>query len=88
MLNRQERGGLIGKHQIHETDTGSPEVQVALLSTRIAQLTTHLKANRKDYSSHRGLMKMVSRRRKLLNYLARVDSERYAKLVGTLGLRR
>lgn len=88
MLSREERSGLIGKHQVHEKDTGSPEVQVALLSTRITQLTTHLKGNRKDYSSHRGLMKLVSRRRKLLNYLARTDSERYAKLVGALGLRR
>ncbi|HPA16776.1 MAG TPA: 30S ribosomal protein S15 [Verrucomicrobiae bacterium] len=88
MLNREERSGLIGKHQVHKTDTGSPEVQVALLSSRIAQLTEHLKANRKDHSSHRGLMKMVSRRRKLLNYLAGKDNERYTKLVGALGLRR
>ncbi len=88
MLSREERTGLIGKHQIHGKDTGSPEVQVALLSSRIAQLTGHLKANRKDHSSHRGLMKMVSRRRKLLNYLARTDNERYTKLVGALGLRR
>jgi len=88
MLNREVRSGLIGKHQVHDKDTGSPEVQVALLSSRIAQLTGHLKTNKKDHSSHRGLMKMVSRRRKLLKYLARVDNERYTKLVGTLGLRR
>lgn len=88
MLNREVRTGLIGKHQVHGKDTGSPEVQVALLSSRIAQLTGHLKTNKKDHSSHRGLMRMVSRRRKLLKYLARVDNERYTKLVGTLGLRR
>lgn len=88
MLSCEERSGLIGKHQVHGKDTGSPEVQVALLSSRIAQLTGHLKTNRKDHSSHRGLMRMVSRRRKLLNYLARTDNERYTKLVGALGLRR
>lgn len=88
MLDREQRRELIGKNQVHDKDTGSPEVQVALLSSRISQLTEHLKKNRKDHSSHRGLMRMISRRRKLLTYLSRTDNGRYTKLVGALGLRR
>lgn len=88
MLDREQRSALVEKHRINSKDTGSPEVQVALLSSRISQLTEHLKQNRKDHSSHRGLIRMISRRRKLLTYLARNDNARYAKLVGALGLRR
>ncbi|HEY6038144.1 MAG TPA: 30S ribosomal protein S15 [Kofleriaceae bacterium] len=78
----------IGKFKQHETDTGSPEVQVALLSERIGHLTEHLKNNHKDHHSRRGLLKMVGQRRALLDYLKRIDLDRYKKLIETLGLRR
>ena len=78
----------ITKFQQHEGDTGSPEVQVALLSDRIGHLTEHLKNNHKDHHSRRGLLKMVGKRRALLDYLKRKDLERYRKLIDTLGLRR
>ncbi|MBL9012939.1 MAG: 30S ribosomal protein S15 [Myxococcales bacterium] len=78
----------IKKFQQSEGDTGSPEVQVALLSERVAHLTEHLKNNHKDHHSRRGLLKMVGQRRALLDYLKRKDLERYKKLIETLGLRR
>lgn len=78
----------ISKHRQHERDTGSPEVQIALLSERIAHLTEHLKNNHKDHHSRRGLLKMVGKRRALLDYLKRKDLDRYGKLISTLGLRR
>ncbi len=78
----------IGKFRQHQTDTGSPEVQVALLSERISHLTEHLKNNHKDHHSRRGLLKMVGQRRALLDYLKRRDLDRYKKLIDTLGLRR
>jgi small subunit ribosomal protein S15 len=78
----------IGKFRQHETDTGSPEVQVALLTERVAHLTEHLKNNHKDHHSRRGLLKMVGQRRALLDYLKRKDLERYKKVIETLGLRR
>ena len=78
----------IGKFRQHESDTGSPEVQVALLTERISHLTEHLKNNHKDHHSRRGLLKMVGARRGLLDYLKRKDLERYKKLIETLGLRR
>jgi small subunit ribosomal protein S15 len=87
-LDTQAKAGLITKYRTHGTDTGSPEVQVALLSERIRQLTQHLIANRKDVSSRRGLQKMVGRRRRLLRYLARNDLGRYQQLITDLGLRR
>ena len=74
--------------QLHEKDTGSADVQVALLTRRIEHLTEHLKINRKDHSSRRGLLKMVSQRRSLLDYLKRTDIERYHEIVTRLGLRR
>jgi len=74
--------------QLHDTDTGSADVQVARLTTRINHLTDHLSRNKKDFSSRRGLLKLVATRRKLLDYLARTDNERYQKLIKTLGLRR
>jgi small subunit ribosomal protein S15 len=83
-----------GKHQLitdfrrSEEDTGSPEVQVAVLSRRIEELTEHLKAHRKDHHSRRGLLRMVGRRRRLLDYLKREDIERYRALIERLGLRR
>ena len=78
----------IGKHRQHESDTGSPEVQVALLSERISHLTEHLKNNHKDHHSRRGLLKMVGQRRALLDYLKRKNLDRYRKLIDTIGLRR
>jgi small subunit ribosomal protein S15 len=78
----------ISKFAQHEGDTGSPEVQVALLSERVSHLTEHLKTNHKDHHSRRGLLKMVGQRRALLDYLKRKDLERYRKLIETLGLRR
>ncbi|HEY1553142.1 MAG TPA: 30S ribosomal protein S15 [Kofleriaceae bacterium] len=78
----------IGKFRQHDTDTGSPEVQVALLSERIAHLTEHLKNNHKDHHSRRGLLKMVGQRRALLDYLKRKNLDRYKKVIETLSLRR
>jgi len=78
----------IAKYKQHESDTGSPEVQIALLSERIAHLTEHLKANHKDHHSRRGLLKMVGKRRSLLDYLKRTHSDRYKKLIEQLSLRR
>ena len=79
---------VIDSHRQHESDTGSPEVQVALLSQRISHLTEHFKVHKKDHHSRRGLLKMVSQRRRLLNYLKKKDIERYRNIVATLGLRR
>jgi small subunit ribosomal protein S15 len=78
----------IAEHRLHETDTGSPEVQVALLTERINHLTEHLKVHKKDHHSRRGLLMMVGRRRRLLDYLRRNDVERYRALIARLGLRR
>jgi len=78
----------IGKFRTHASDTGSPEVQVALLSERISHLTEHLKSNHKDHHSRRGLLKMVGQRRALLDYLKKKSLDRYKKLIETLGLRR
>lgn len=74
--------------QLHDTDTGSADVQVARLTARIAHLTEHLSENKKDFSSRRGLLKLVATRRKLLDYLARTDNERYQKVISALNLRR
>lgn len=76
------------QHQAHPRDTGSSEVQIALLSSRINELTEHLKVNKKDHSSRRGLIVMVSKRRRLLDYLKRTDEKRYQDIVKKLGLRR
>jgi small subunit ribosomal protein S15 len=78
----------ITEHRLHETDTGSTEVQVALLTARINHLTEHLKVHKKDHHSRRGLLMLVGRRRRLLDYLRRNDVERYRALIAKLGLRR
>ena len=78
----------ISKFKQHDSDTGSPEVQIALLSERVAHLTEHLKNNHKDHHSRRGLLKMVGQRRALLDYLKRKNLDRYRKLIDTIGLRR
>jgi small subunit ribosomal protein S15 len=79
---------IIKEHQTHEGDTGSPEVQVAVLTRRISNLTEHLREHKHDYHSRRGLLKMVGRRRRLLKYLQKKDVERYRALIAKLGLRR
>ncbi len=86
-LVREQRTLIIEEHKTHETDTGSPEVQVALLTARINQLNEHLKVHKHDHHSRRGLMMMVGKRRRLLNYLSARDIERYRALVGRLGIR-
>ncbi len=78
----------IEKYKTHDTDTGSPEVQVALLTDRINTLTEHFKVHKKDFHSRRGLLKLVGQRRKLLDYLKKKDLERYRQLIKSLGLRR
>jgi small subunit ribosomal protein S15 len=80
--------GVIDKHRLHEKDTGSPEVQIALLSQRITYLTEHFQTHKKDHHSRRGLLKLVSQRRRLLNYLKNSDIQRYLGIVASLSLRR
>jgi small subunit ribosomal protein S15 len=87
-LVKEEKSQVIADYRRTDTDTGSPEVQVAVLSRRIAELTEHLKTHKKDHHSRRGLLQMVGRRRRLLDYLKREDIERYRELIGRLGLRR
>jgi len=87
-LQPSQKQGIIAQHKKHEQDTGSPEVQVALLTARINQLTEHLRTHKKDHHSRRGLLMMVGHRRRLLNYLSNKDIERYRALVAALGLRR
>ncbi len=88
VLQRDQKTELIGSYRVHETDTGSPEVQVALLSERIGYLTDHFKTHAKDHHSRRGLLKLVGRRRRLLDYLKTKDSSRYSELIRRLGLRK
>ncbi|MHB1498173.1 MAG: 30S ribosomal protein S15 [Acidimicrobiales bacterium] len=83
-----EKAATIEEYRLHETDTGSPEVQVALLSERISHLTEHLRANKHDHHSRRGLMMLIGRRRRLLDYVRKNDVERYRNLINRLGLRR
>ena len=87
-LTAEEKQEIIAKYATHEGDTGSPEVQVALLSKRIADLTEHLKEHKHDHHSRRGMQLMIGDRRRLLDYLKRVDINRYRSLVERLGLRR
>jgi small subunit ribosomal protein S15 len=87
-LSRDRKSGIIGTYKTHDGDTGSPEVQVALLSERINYLTEHFKIHAKDHHSRRGLLKLVGQRRSLLDYLKRKDSDRYAELIRRLGIRK
>jgi small subunit ribosomal protein S15 len=86
--NLPPKGDTIIEHKLHETDTGSPEVQIALLSDRITHLTEHLKVHKKDHHSRRGLLQIVGRRRRLLDYVKDNDVERYRGIITKLGLRR
>lgn len=87
-LLKERKSELIGSYRTHDADTGSPEVQVAILSERISYLTEHFKVHAKDHHSRRGLLKLVSQRRRLLDYLKGKDSERYADLIKRLGIRK
>ena len=87
MLSTLKKTKIIKKTQQHDTDTGSPEVQIAMLTEQIKELTKHLKKNKKDHHSRRGLIKMVSKRRTLLNNLKKTDAKRFAKIVKDLGLK-
>ena len=83
-----DKAATIPQHRLHETDTGSPEVQVAILTERINHLTEHLKVHKKDHHSRRGLLMLVGRRRRMLDYLRRNNVERYRALIAKLGIRR
>ena len=85
---KEEKQAIIDQYKIHEGDTGSPEVQIAILTHRINSLTEHLKANHKDHHSRRGMLKMVGHRRNLLGYLQKIDIERYRAIVEKLNLRK
>jgi small subunit ribosomal protein S15 len=87
-LSVESKQVIIEAYKLHEHDTGSPEVQIAILTNRINSLTDHLRTHRKDHHSRRGLLKMVGQRRGLLNYLKKSDVERYRTIIGRLGLRR
>ncbi len=88
MLMKEEKDAIIKEYAIHEGDTGSPEVQIAILTAQINRLTEHFKEHKHDYHSQRGLMKMVGRRKNLLAYLSRKDYDRYKTLIEKLGLRK
>ena len=87
-LSTEEKKTILAEYGVHDTDTGSPEAQVAMLTKRISDLTEHLKVHKHDHHSRRGLLLLVGRRRRLLNYLTKVDIERYRSLIQRLGLRR
>jgi small subunit ribosomal protein S15 len=88
LFSKDQKTGIISDNRVHETDTGSPEVQVALLSRRIEYLTEHFKTHKKDHHSRRGLLKLVGKRRRLLDYLKRSDTGRYQDLIARLGIRK
>ncbi len=88
VLTTEVKKEIIGKFKLHGKDTGSPEVQIALLSNRITYLTEHFKTHKKDHHSRRGLLKLVGQRRKLLNYLKRTDITRYQQIIKELGIRK
>ncbi len=87
-LEKTQKEAIIGQFRAHDGDTGSPEVQIALLTERITQLTDHLRSNKQDHHSRRGLLKMVGQRRRLLAYLSKTDVERYRTTIARLGLRK
>ncbi|MFA5422590.1 MAG: 30S ribosomal protein S15 [Phycisphaerae bacterium] len=88
MLTKEQKGKIITDYEIHEGDTGSPDVQIALLTERINELTEHLKTHKKDHASRRGLLKMVGTRTSLLKYVSQNDPERYRQIITRLGLRK
>jgi small subunit ribosomal protein S15 len=86
-LTQERKHQLITDYQVHETDTGSAEVQIAMLTERINRLSEHLKGNQKDHSSRRGLLKLIGQRKRLLSYINQQDRQRYQALIGRLGIR-
>ncbi len=88
MLQKEKKAAIIQQFQAHEKDTGSPEVQIAILTQRINDLTEHLRIHKHDYHSQRGLLKLVGQRQRLLRYLNRNDPERYKAIIAKLGLRK
>ena len=88
MIRKEKKTEVIESNRTHETDTGSPEVQIAILTTRINELTEHLKIHKKDNHSRRGLLKMVGQRRKMLNYLQKRDITRYREIIQKMGIRK
>jgi small subunit ribosomal protein S15 len=88
VFTTEDKKQLIEQYKLHDTDTGSPEVQIGLLTHRISYLTEHLKIHKKDHHSRRGLLMLVGRRRRLLNYVKKNDVQRYRTIIETLGLRR
>ena len=88
MIRKDEKTAVIEANRTHETDTGSPEVQIAILTARIQELTEHLKVHTHDNHSRRGLLQMVGKRRKMLDYLAKKDIERYRAIIAKLGIRK
>jgi len=88
VLATEQKKQIIDQYRTHQTDTGSPEVQIAILSERIGELTEHFKTHKKDHASRRGLLMLVSKRRSLLDYLKRYDSERYKAVIQRLGIRK
>lgn len=88
MLAREQKTNIIEQYKTHANDTGSPEVQIAILSQRITELTDHFKTHKKDHASRRGLLMMVSKRRSLLDYLKKYDTERYKTVIQKLGIRK
>ncbi len=88
MIALEKKTKIVGEYKVHDKDTGSPEVQIALLTSRVNELTEHLKTHKKDHSSRRGLLKMVGKRNALLKYLTREDRTRYLSIIAKLGLRK
>jgi small subunit ribosomal protein S15 len=86
-LTQERKQELISEYQIHETDTGSADLQIAMLTTRIGQLSSHLKGNKKDHSSRRGLLKMIGHRKRLLSFVKTENPDRYRALITRLGIR-
>ncbi|MCF7793945.1 MAG: 30S ribosomal protein S15 [Candidatus Cloacimonetes bacterium] len=87
-LTQEAKTAIMAEFKLHESDTGSPEVQVALLTNRIQQITEHLKVHKKDFHTRRGLLKLIGQRRRLLDYIMKKDIERYRKLIKALGIRK
>jgi len=87
-VTKEEKAALIAEYKINDTDTGSPEIQIAIISERIKRLTEHFKTHKKDYHSRLGLMKLIAKRRKLLNYLISEDVARYSSIIKKLGIRK
>lgn len=88
VMAAEAKTGIIVQHRVHDTDTGSPEIQIALLTARILEITEHLKSNKKDHAARRGLLKLVGRRAGLLKYLTQIDRQRYKSIIAKLGLRK